>query len=70
MRRGGAMSYWTSNGALREGPFTAEELVWKRRGDLETLVCRGKSPAADRRAWRVAWLYPELDKLRQILPYS
>jgi len=64
------MSYWTVDGNEVSGPFSAEELVWKRRGNLETLVCTGQAPSRDRRAWRVAWLFPELDRLRQNLPPS
>ena len=53
------MMFWVLDGGQRIGPFSPEELVWKRAGDLNVLACRGRAPAVDRRAWKLARFFPD-----------
>ena len=62
------MSYWILEGRQRSGPFTAQELVWNRKGNLMVLVSYGAVPAENRREWKPGWLYRELEHMRAMLP--
>ncbi|MFC1680100.1 hypothetical protein ACFL2T_07835 [Elusimicrobiota bacterium] len=62
------MNYWVWEDEGPRGPHCAGEIVWRRRGDLEVLVCTGAAPSLERRDWRPAWLFPEIRSWRSCLP--